>query len=179
MTCVFAEVKDYICNSRYICMYMCKKSNLASSFIFINYEYYFKFQLSYHPLFWQYSIIAIISPPLHLCIYVFVFIALQALEEEVSAHYNQFDTVVTNGGQVDKERVDRLKELWIDLEQQVAEKKMFVTAGLELQQVCVSVSVLVSVCGSVCLHVFVSVCVHVCVYMCGYMHACMHAHMQI
>ena len=61
---------------------------------------------------------------------------LQALEEEVSAHYTQFDTVVTNGNQVDKERVDKLKEHWIDLEQQVDEKKMFVTAGLELQQVC-------------------------------------------
>ena len=77
----------------------------------------------------------------------------------MSAHYSQFDSVVTNGGQVDKERVDRLKELWIDLEQQVAEKKMFVTAGLELQQVCVSVCVCVcanaSECLSVCLYVHV------------------------
>ena len=62
---------------------------------------------------------------------------LQALEEEVSAHYAQFDMVVTNGNQVDKEKVDKLKERWVDLEQQVDEKKMFVTAGLELQQVCV------------------------------------------
>jgi len=53
----------------------------------------------------------------------------------VSAHYNHFDVVVTNGGQVDNDRVDKLKGLWIDLEQQVNEKKMFVTAGLELQQV--------------------------------------------
>ena len=43
--------------------------------------------------------------------------------------------VITTGVQIDKERVDKLKELWIDLEQQVNEKKMFVTAGLELQQV--------------------------------------------
>ena len=53
----------------------------------------------------------------------------------MSAHYNQFDTVVNNGLLVDKERVDKLKEHWTDLQQQVDEKKMFVTAGLELQQV--------------------------------------------
>ena len=83
----------------------------------------------------------------------------------MSAHYSQFDSVVTNGSQVDKERVDRLKELWIDLEQQVAEKKMFVTAGLELQQVCVSVCV--CVCKCVCVSVCVCVCVCVRAYVCA------------
>ena len=120
--------------------------------------------------------------------YVCVFIFLQALEEEMSAHYSQFDTVVTNGLQVDKERVDRL---WIDLKHQVAVKKMFVIAGLELQQVCVSVCVCVCmyVCMCVCVYESVSVfgsvylrhcvCLSLCISVCVWVCACIHAHMQV
>jgi len=43
--------------------------------------------------------------------------------------------VLADGGQIDKDRVGKLKESWADLEAQVDEKKLFVTAGLELQQV--------------------------------------------
>ena len=82
----------------------------------------------------------------------------------MSAHYNQFDMVVSNGGQVDNDRVDKLKELWIDLEQQVNEKKMFVTAGLELQQVCMCCVVCVCLCVCVCLFVCVFMCLCICIY---------------
>ena len=53
----------------------------------------------------------------------------------MSAHSGQFQKVLADGGQIDKDRVDKLKESWADLESQVDEKKLFVTAGLELQQV--------------------------------------------
>ena len=60
---------------------------------------------------------------------------LQTLVEEVSAHSGQFQKVLADGGQIDKDKVGKLKESWADLESQVDEKKLFVTAGLELQQV--------------------------------------------
>ncbi|XP_065894663.1 spectrin beta chain, non-erythrocytic 1-like isoform X3 [Dysidea avara] len=59
---------------------------------------------------------------------------LETLVEEVSAHNSQFQRVLADGGQIDKDRVSKLKESWADLESQVDEKKLFVTAGLELQQ---------------------------------------------
>jgi len=57
----------------------------------------------------------------------------------VSAHSGQFQKVLAEGGQIDKDRVGKLKESWADLESQVDEKKLFVTAGLELQQVITSI----------------------------------------
>ena len=62
---------------------------------------------------------------------------LQTLVEEVSAHSGQFQKVLADGGQIDKDKVGKLKES--DLESQVDEKKLFVTAGLELQQVIVTI----------------------------------------
>jgi len=63
---------------------------------------------------------------------------LQTLVEEVSAHSVQFQRVLAEGNQIDKDRVAKLKESWADLESQVDEKKLFVTAGLDLQQVITS-----------------------------------------
>ena len=64
---------------------------------------------------------------------------LHTLVEEVSAHSGQFQKVLADGGQVDKDRVGKLKEFWVDLESYVDEKKLFITAGLELQQVTASI----------------------------------------